>query len=170
MCVWGSGSEVPGYDVVVTHPMDLGTVSQRLEAGAYASVGDVQTDVGLVWSNCQAFNLEGSPLFETSRDLGSRFDKGLAKLRRDCERKLVTQARKKNKKASKSADKKGGKRSETVGDGCSDAAEAEEEDAAAEAVDSGALEAAVLLGAQALVDRIAALPEAAAFTEPVDPR
>ena len=47
------------YPSIVTHPMDLGTVTKRLEGGHYDSttvVRDVAADVDQIWANCFEYN------------------------------------------------------------------------------------------------------------------
>ena len=48
------------YPQIVPHPMDLGTVLGRLEAGAYPTVVEACADVDLIWSNCMAYNQSDS--------------------------------------------------------------------------------------------------------------
>ena len=40
--------------------MDLQTVSQRLEAGVYATVADLKAEIDLIWSNAILFNTRES--------------------------------------------------------------------------------------------------------------
>ena len=47
---------IPDYPEIVTHPMDIGTVQQKLDSGGYTSVIDVAADVDLVWSNAILYN------------------------------------------------------------------------------------------------------------------
>ena len=47
---------IPDYPEIVTHPMDIGTVQQKLDGGGYTSVIDVAADVDLVWSNAILYN------------------------------------------------------------------------------------------------------------------
>jgi hypothetical protein len=61
--------EIPTYKTIVKKPMDLGTISNKLEKGLYASnslegsVLAVLKDVELVWHNCFIFNVEGSAVY-----------------------------------------------------------------------------------------------------------
>lgn len=52
----------PQYFDMIQNPMDLGTVSKKLAAGAYAHPRDFLTDVQLVWFNCGAYNEGGGAL------------------------------------------------------------------------------------------------------------
>ncbi|KAG0350843.1 hypothetical protein BGZ54_003615, partial [Gamsiella multidivaricata] len=47
---------IPLYPKIITHPMDLGTVQQKLRADAYNSAGEVRGDIELVIFNCRKFN------------------------------------------------------------------------------------------------------------------
>ena len=44
------------YPNVVKTPMDLGTVSKKLEDGTYKNVAQIRVDLELIWENCIAFN------------------------------------------------------------------------------------------------------------------
>jgi Bromodomain/PHD-finger len=67
---------VPSYKKIVKKPMDLGTISLRLENGHYAKrflsisnswddvLAAVLEDIELVWHNCFTFNLEGSAVYK----------------------------------------------------------------------------------------------------------
>ncbi|KAK9815815.1 hypothetical protein WJX72_010117 [[Myrmecia] bisecta] len=64
---------VPGYRSIITQPMDLLTISQRLQAGEYTTLGAILADVQLVWSNCHAFNAEGSDICRLAADHSRRY-------------------------------------------------------------------------------------------------
>jgi transcription initiation factor TFIID subunit 2 len=44
----------------ITHPMDFGTVSEKLVDHAYQSMEDIRKDIELVFSNCYKFNPPGT--------------------------------------------------------------------------------------------------------------
>ena len=60
--------------VAMQTPMDLGTVSQRLESNYYASASAAADDVCLVWRNCQTFNEPGSDVYQSCNELSGIFD------------------------------------------------------------------------------------------------
>jgi Bromodomain len=62
------------YPEKVKKPMDLGTVKKLLAAGAYSTLAECADDVRRVWSNCRAYNPEGSDLHELSVTLSKRFE------------------------------------------------------------------------------------------------
>jgi bromodomain-containing factor 1 len=57
---------IPHYRQVVKHPMDLGTMAQKLKHGQYGRAAEVKKDFDLMISNCLAFNPPGNAV----RDLG----------------------------------------------------------------------------------------------------
>ncbi|KAJ7292844.1 hypothetical protein C8J57DRAFT_1444279 [Mycena rebaudengoi] len=50
----------PTYLDEITHPMDFGTVSEKLADHAYQSMEDIRKDIELVFSNCYKFNPQGT--------------------------------------------------------------------------------------------------------------
>ncbi|KXX73434.1 Histone acetyltransferase GCN5 [Madurella mycetomatis] len=48
--------EVPDYYNVITSPMDLSTMEERLERDCYATPKDLVADLKLVFSNCRQYN------------------------------------------------------------------------------------------------------------------
>lgn len=52
--------EVPDYYKVITNPIDLSTMEERLENGTYAAPKDVIADLKVMFSNCRQYNEAGS--------------------------------------------------------------------------------------------------------------
>jgi len=48
----------PQYQKVITHPMDLGTITYKLRQGRYRTVSRFFRDIELVYANCERFNLD----------------------------------------------------------------------------------------------------------------
>jgi histone acetyltransferase len=48
--------EVPEYYNVITTPMDLSSMEEKLERDLYATPGDLVTDLKLIFSNCRQYN------------------------------------------------------------------------------------------------------------------
>jgi hypothetical protein len=48
--------DAPGYAELVTTPMDLGTMSKKLRAGAYLNVAAFEADIALIAANAARFN------------------------------------------------------------------------------------------------------------------
>ncbi|KAJ6632200.1 hypothetical protein B0H10DRAFT_1865520 [Mycena sp. CBHHK59/15] len=53
-------AQVPGYADLVKRPMDLGTMTTKVQRGRYRSLEDFANDFRLVTSNAKLFNPEGS--------------------------------------------------------------------------------------------------------------
>lgn len=64
-----NADEVPGYRDVITHPMDLGTMEQRIQDGYYTSMDLFQQDFMLVTQNAQQFNPPSSIYHTAARRL-----------------------------------------------------------------------------------------------------
>lgn len=62
-------SDVDGYDTIIKSPMDLCTISEKLEKGEYRSDGDLEDDVVLMITNALKFNSKGSIFYA----LGDKF-------------------------------------------------------------------------------------------------
>lgn len=48
--------DLPDYPTVIKNPMDLGTVSVKLEEGLYMTIAEVMADLQLIWDNCKTYN------------------------------------------------------------------------------------------------------------------
>jgi bromodomain-containing factor 1 len=57
---------IPNYRQIVKHPMDLGTMTQKMKQGLYGKASDVKKDFDLMIENCILFNPMGNPV----RDMG----------------------------------------------------------------------------------------------------
>ena len=80
-------SAAPGYLDVVVKPMDLTTLQERIDHGRYdysasATLGGKSkmvnyfaNDMRLIWNNCMAYNAPGSPIYESSKELGRFFER-----------------------------------------------------------------------------------------------
>jgi len=66
---------IPDYPTIVKRPMDLGTISKRLESGSYSSVHAMAQELDLVWVNCMTYNIDESYLYQIARDLKGLADK-----------------------------------------------------------------------------------------------
>lgn len=55
--------EVEGYHAMIRHPMDLGTITTKLQRVLYPSVQHVHQDIMLMIQNCYTFNTEGSDIY-----------------------------------------------------------------------------------------------------------
>ncbi|KAI8849264.1 Bromodomain-containing protein [Chytridium lagenaria] len=66
--------QIPTYPLIVKNPMDLGTISKRLDNGHYSTVAECEADVRLMFGNCRLFNQPGTEVFEMGRKLEVLFD------------------------------------------------------------------------------------------------
>eukprot|EP00306_Pavlova_sp_CCMP459_P010568 CAMPEP_0185183634 /NCGR_PEP_ID=MMETSP1140-20130426/2097_1 /TAXON_ID=298111 /ORGANISM="Pavlova sp., Strain CCMP459" /LENGTH=325 /DNA_ID=CAMNT_0027749659 /DNA_START=14 /DNA_END=991 /DNA_ORIENTATION=+ len=62
------------YPKVIKHPMDLGTVRDKLRSGKYATTADFAADVRLVWKNAKTYNQEGSEIYDAAHELETDFE------------------------------------------------------------------------------------------------
>ncbi|EER08674.1 bromodomain-containing protein, putative [Perkinsus marinus ATCC 50983] len=69
--------DVPGlqdYPLVVKRPMDLGTISAKVEKegeDAYDDFGEFEDDLNLIWDNCHLFNQPGSYIYKMATKMRS---------------------------------------------------------------------------------------------------
>ncbi|KAK4804837.1 hypothetical protein SAY86_004654 [Trapa natans] len=65
---------IPDYFNVIKNPMDLGTVSSKLESGRYASPLDFAADVRLTFSNAMTYNPRGNDVHLMAETLSKNFE------------------------------------------------------------------------------------------------
>lgn len=73
---------IPHYRQVIKHPMDLGTMTQKLKQGQYGKASEFKKDFDLMVDNCLSFNPPGNPV----RDLGIQLRREFESLWRDKEK------------------------------------------------------------------------------------
>jgi len=61
--------DLPDYPKIITHPMDLGTLRENLKNGKYKTFKDFMKDFTLIWSNCRAYNIDGSDIVKSANSL-----------------------------------------------------------------------------------------------------
>jgi len=68
--------QIPDYPSIVKRPMDLGTVTRKLDGHHkhYKTAQDVAEDVRLIWNNCKLYNGQLHPLSRTASDLERLFE------------------------------------------------------------------------------------------------
>lgn len=57
------------YPHIVTNPMDLQTASTKLLQNGYASTEEFWVDMDLIWTNCMSYNIEGSAISNSAKQL-----------------------------------------------------------------------------------------------------
>lgn len=68
------------YLEVVKKPMDLGTIKRKLENHEYKDPVEAVADIRLVWSNCMAYNQDGSDFYHLADRLSRDFESKYAEL------------------------------------------------------------------------------------------
>lgn len=66
------------YSGIITEPMDLGTIAEKLEDEDYENDDDVETfveDVGLVWKNCYTYNSVKAEISHLAKKLSVIFER-----------------------------------------------------------------------------------------------
>ena len=64
--------EVPDYLSVITAPMDLATITKRLDSDHYKSIADFTADVRLVCENCRSYN-DPDTIYHKNANILERF-------------------------------------------------------------------------------------------------
>ena len=67
------------YPTIVKHPMDLGTVKEKLNSDKYKSIDEVINDINLVWENCYLYNKPSSNIYKLATHCEKVFKKNLDK-------------------------------------------------------------------------------------------
>lgn len=62
------------YHTIITHPMDLGTIKTRLEAGYYHHPDNLAADIRLVFTNARTFNPPASDVHIMAATLAEAFE------------------------------------------------------------------------------------------------
>lgn len=71
--------DCPTYFDVIKHPMDLGTIQNKLSNGDYETANDFEKDIRLVFTNCFTFNPEGTAVNMMGHRLEAVFNDKWAK-------------------------------------------------------------------------------------------
>lgn len=69
--------DVPGYAEVITDPMDLSTVENKLKAGMYQSSYHFALDVRKIWNNSWKYNQDGTDIYLATTEMSKFFEKGM---------------------------------------------------------------------------------------------
>ena len=81
---------LPDYNDIIKHPMDLGTIKKKLDSGSYASPSDFAADVRLTFNNAITYNPRGHVVHDLAIQLNKMFESRW----RTVEKKLATAATK----------------------------------------------------------------------------
>ena len=66
---------IPDYFEVVQHPMDFGTIRNKLNTNAYHAPQEFLHDMNLVFENCMNYNGEDSHVGKKGKVVGDEFRK-----------------------------------------------------------------------------------------------
>ncbi|CAG8496144.1 1853_t:CDS:2 [Diversispora eburnea] len=66
---------IPDYYKIITHPMDITTISSKLDNEQYSNVGEFEADVRLMFRNCYVYNGPNSEVANMGKMLEAVFDK-----------------------------------------------------------------------------------------------
>ncbi|XP_059634687.1 uncharacterized protein LOC132277016 [Cornus florida] len=61
--------ELPDYHEIIEHPMDFGTVRQKLNEGLYSNLEDFEADILLICSNAMQYNAPDTVYFRQARSI-----------------------------------------------------------------------------------------------------
>jgi len=70
---------IPSYFTIIKRPMDVSTVSRKLNNGEYNRASDFEKDVRLIISNCYDFNPKGTPVRVMGEQFQALFDQQWSK-------------------------------------------------------------------------------------------
>ncbi len=62
------------YPTIITKPMDLSTVKDKLEKGAYSSHFEAAEDIRLIFTNAMTYNLPESKVYTHAKSLSEFFE------------------------------------------------------------------------------------------------
>merc|ERR1712136_251518 len=65
--------ELPDYYETIKNPVDIKKIKERIKQHRYRSLDDLERDFALLCQNTQAYNVEGSLIFEDSIKLNTVF-------------------------------------------------------------------------------------------------
>jgi len=92
---------IPDYFDVISHPMDFGTILQKLKKNFYKSTGQFVNDVNLVFSNCFTYNPPGSQAYVMGQTLEKLFQEHFEELSKRRKKDKKEKKEKKNRKEKK---------------------------------------------------------------------
>lgn len=69
----------PDYPKVIKTPMDLRTISEKLESGKYTSLEQAESDIRLVFSNCFTYNGPHTVAYEQGKKLEKYYNSNIGK-------------------------------------------------------------------------------------------
>ena len=77
------GLGLDDYPQIVKKMMDLGTVKRKLDRKQYYTATECADDIRLIWSNCMAYNADGSDFWLLAKSFARRFEDRYRKIRQE---------------------------------------------------------------------------------------
>lgn len=74
---------IPDYSTVITSPMDLSTIQNKLDLATYTAPDAFQADVKLMFNNCYTYNKPDTQVYAMAKSLERYFDNYYAKMPTD---------------------------------------------------------------------------------------
>ncbi|KAM0286261.1 hypothetical protein ACHAQH_000990 [Verticillium albo-atrum] len=71
--------DFPDYYILITQPISMKQIEMKIKKEKYTSLGDLKTDVDLMFSNCQTYNEEASLLYQDAQTLQNFFHDEMTK-------------------------------------------------------------------------------------------
>ena len=68
---------IPDYTSIIKHPIDLGTISDRMDSGYYRDPDSVISDIRMVWRNAFVYNKPEHFVSQNARDMSIKFETAL---------------------------------------------------------------------------------------------
>jgi hypothetical protein len=69
------------YPDIIKHPMDLGTIKQKIETSKYKNTQEILADISLIWDNCKTYNRSDSGIYKMAEALEKFTKKTMLKLK-----------------------------------------------------------------------------------------
>ena len=79
----------PDYFEVIGHPIDLSTITQKLQSNQYESAHSFEEDMILLFENCYQYNPEGSRVCEDAKNLEKLFVKEWGKVKEKVKKQIL---------------------------------------------------------------------------------
>eukprot|EP00485_Elphidium_margaritaceum_P008763 CAMPEP_0202702044 /NCGR_PEP_ID=MMETSP1385-20130828/15080_1 /ASSEMBLY_ACC=CAM_ASM_000861 /TAXON_ID=933848 /ORGANISM="Elphidium margaritaceum" /LENGTH=555 /DNA_ID=CAMNT_0049359605 /DNA_START=35 /DNA_END=1702 /DNA_ORIENTATION=- len=77
------GLDLPDYPMIITKPMDLGTIAGKLGNRRYSSADAFASDIRLVFNNAKKYNTPGSGIYMIAENLLKQFERRFARITKD---------------------------------------------------------------------------------------
>ncbi|EKE40731.1 hypothetical protein ENUP19_0324G0006 [Entamoeba nuttalli] len=69
------------YFDIIKHPMDLGTIKNKLKDKTYKNVNEILSDIDLVWNNAFKYNAPNSEVWNLAKTMSDAYEKKLSTMK-----------------------------------------------------------------------------------------